>query len=240
MRFDSGATRLLVLALGLQLMGPACATAPGRPLMSVPPPPPAFEASGPDEGWPPRPKDASGVTRVAWTELPDALTDARVEQARRVALADARVRDLLGERFAYIGADNVEAPKGRRARPGEPPAVRVTFFSHTRNQAVEVIAGAERVQSAGATRRVPPEGRDEVDEALGLARRDQRLRGASELRGVGILQPPLPGSPAYGHRVIYVCFLRGEEDLPRFAATVDLTAREVLAAGTLREMEVKP
>jgi len=207
-----------------------------------PPSPPKLEFTGPDAGWPPRVKGATNVRIVGWQEAPGSLTDQVEARVRRAAERDARVRRELGERFAYISADEIEEGKGRRRDPARPLAVRVTFFSHSNNSAVEVTIRGGVVE--GVARRPddqPPEGVGEIAAAVALARRDSRLRGKVQgLTGHAILVSPDQGEPGYGHRVLTVTFRkraadvtvrRDAEELPRYFALVDLSDQKVLAAG---------
>ena len=76
----------------------------------------------------------------------------------------------------------------------------------------------------------PREGREEVEAAAALARREPRLGERTQgLSHYGLVIEPRPDRPGHGHRVIQVVFTKGDEDLPRYSAIVDLTVQKVLA-----------
>ena len=196
-----------------------------------------LEYTGPEEGWPPRPKGQTNIKEVVSQEIPGSLTDALEERIYRAALQNARVRQLLGSRFAYIGMDEIEPDKERPRRPSDPLPTRVTFFSHAKNTAVEVEMKGFAVERAVDRKGYqPPEGADEVRQALALARQDMRLRGSlrglAELNGIQVEVPQ--GTPGYGHRVIEVFFGTEKQNLPDYHALVDLTTKTVLVAEALR------
>ena len=214
-----------------QQQGPAKPTE----LPRQPPPPPVLEFTGPEEGWPPRVKGASDFRLLPLQEIPTARNEKAEAQLRTAALANPRVRELLGERFAFVSAGEVEPKKGADSRPAGSPVVRLTFFSHAHNTAVEVLMSGSRVQSA--ERRpgeAPPEGAEEIRAAIALAERDSRLAGTLEgLSGNALVAFPEKGQPGYGHRVLDVTFTREGVDLARSFALVDLTDEKVLAAGPI-------
>ena len=218
---------LLALAAGEQQ------PAHPKPLPAKPPKAPSLEFTGPREGWPPRPRDQANVKEVPWTETAGGLTEQRAEQLRKAALRDASVRRLLGERFAYITTDTIEPEKDRRPQPGEALQTRVTFYSYTRNTAIEVRMKGEKVEAAEEQKRFqPPEGVEEIKAAIALAQKDRRLQDKLQgLVGHAILAYPRKDQPGHGHRVLYVSFSKEEDDHPRYVALVDLTDRKVLSAG---------
>ncbi|MES1244242.1 MAG: hypothetical protein ABUT39_21735 [Acidobacteriota bacterium] len=191
------------------------------------------EIAGPEAGWPPRPKGVTRFTPVPSREIPGSLTDELEAQIRQASQNDPRVRSLLGSRFAYIMTDEVDGPKESPRRPGEPLVTRVTFYSHANNVAVKVLMrGTEVMEAAQAAGYQPPEGREELEEAIALARRDERLRGQVEgLQGDAMLTWLERGQPGSGNRVLFVCFSKENDDRPAYTALVDLTTQQVLAAG---------
>lgn len=203
---------------------------------SKPPAAPALEYTGPDQGWPPRVKGASDVRLVPWEEIPGSVTEALEGELRQTALQDPRVRQELGERFAYLSADEIEGEaKEQKRDPARPLAVRLTFFSHSHNTAVQVTMRGRVVETVA--RRLgdqPPEGPDEIKVAIALAQRDARLRGKLQgLAGNALVAFPTEGEPGYGHRVLDVTFTKEGQDLPSYFALVDLTEQKVLTAGPI-------
>lgn len=226
-------TLLALFVLALVMLAAGCQEK--RALPEKPPEVHAIEFTGPEAGWPPKPKGQTNVTEVAWQEIPGSLTDSLEAAIRRAALQDTRVPNLLGARFAYISTDEIEPAEKRSRLPSEPLVTRVTFFSHSNNVAVEARLQGLRVDSAKTKEGYqPPEGKDEIEAAIALARRDDRLRDkVPNLSGDAILAFPEREQPGYGHRVLYVTFSIEEEDLPRYFALVDLTEPTVLSAGPI-------
>lgn len=82
----------------------------------------------------------------------------------------------------------------------------------------------------------PPEGRQDVQRGIELAKADPRLAGkVDQLQGHGLLMQPDRGffrnDPGYAHRTIWITFSKGEDGDPKFWAVVDLTDDKVLEAG---------
>lgn len=189
--------------------------------------------SGPQEGFPPQVRGRTNVIAGPAQERTIALTDAVAAQTRAAALQDQRVRALLGSRFTFISIDELDPEKGQSVKPGA-AASRITLFSYTNNVAVVVRMNGLKVEDA--TRRdnyQPPEGTDEIREAIDLAGRDERLRGKLQgLDGHAILTLNTRGA---GHRVLRVTFRQGDEDVPRYFANVDMSEQKVLSAGAVAD-----
>jgi hypothetical protein len=206
-----------------------------KPLPERPPTVERLRFTGPDSGWPPRPLGRTNVREVRSTQQGLYLTDTLAAQLRRVAIQDARVQSILGQRFAFISVEAVDVPKGS-ARAPSARLFRLLFFSHSNNVPVEVLVRDLRVQQVERRPNYDvPEGREEVDTAIALAREDPRLRPAvAALEGSAILAYLESGAQGFGHRVLHVTFARAGEDVPRYWAYVDLTDRRVLSVGEER------
>jgi serine protease AprX len=177
---------------------------------------------------PPQAVGATQIEEVPWVELEGALTDAREATLRALALDNPAFRQLLGARFAFVSADQEETAKGE----GNSPIIRLTYFSHERNSAVQAImigdAFSDLVRRPDLE---PPAGADEIQEALDLARADDRLRGrVTGLIGDGmVLTIESQAEPGFGKRVLYVTFSKNDhEELPIYSAVVDLTTPSVI------------
>lgn len=82
----------------------------------------------------------------------------------------------------------------------------------------------------------PPEGQQDVQRGIELAKADPRLAGKVEqLQGHGLLMQPdrglLRNDPGYAHRTIWITFSNGQDGDPKYWAVVDLTEDKVLEAG---------
>lgn len=188
------------------------------------------EAEG---GWPPLPIGAQNVTLVSWSEVSVSLTEPLGVQLQQAALADAQVRQLLGERFVFISTDELELGKTGRPQTMAELATRLTFFSHTNNVAVEVRMLGSQVKNVKRREGYqPPEGAEEIDLAVQLARRDSRIREkVVGLEAGALVAFPQKDQAGYGNRVLYVNFSKSGEGLANYMALVDLTTQKVLAAG---------
>ena len=188
---------------------------------------------GPEGGWPPLPVGAQNITLISSSEVPVTLTESLGVQLQQTALADAQVRQLLGERFVFISADELESGKTKRPQTAEDLATRLTFFSHANNVAVEVRMLGSKVESVERKEGYqPPEGAEEIDLAVQLARRDSRiLDKVADLEAAALVAFPQQDQPGYGNRVLYVSFSKAGTGLAEYKALVDLTAQKVLAAG---------
>lgn len=184
-------------------------------------------------GWPPLPIGAQNVTLISWSEVAVSLTEPLGVQLQQAALADAQVRQLLGERFVFISADELEQGKTGRPQTTAELATRLTFFSHTNNVAVEVRMLGSKVENVNRREGYqPPEGAEEIDLAVQLARRDSRIREkVANLEAGALVAFPQKDQPGYGNRVLYVSFSKLGEGLAHYMALVDLTTQKVLAAG---------
>ncbi len=234
----------ITITLLLTLLGVACRKP--RPQQAVlPEKAPEVvrqEFTDKQEGFPPKVKGRTNVKALAAQELSTSLTDTLAAQTRDAALQDARVRELLGARFAYITVDEIEPEKGQTVNPGAGLITRVTFFSYANNAAVYVRMNGLRVESATKEEGFqPPEGREEIKAAIALASGDNNLRGKLQgLTGHAILSYTPQGQAGYGHRVLRVTFRNGDEDVPRYFAMVDLTDQKVLSAGAMGQENKEP
>jgi hypothetical protein len=225
----------VLLAMSALLLGIAgCQHAKQATLPAKIPSPPDIQISGHNQEWPPRPQGRTNVVDVPYTEFAGALTAAREAQLRQAATQDARVRAALGERFGYIAANRAEPDKERPNISAEAIPFRLTFYSYSNNVAVEVLMKKDTV--AEVSRREgyqPPEGAEEIKEAIALAQRESRLSEAVKgMYATAILTAPAKGTPGYGHRVLHVSFTAtgGPEEVPTYYALVDLTEQKVVVA----------
>ena len=205
------------------------------PLPQKVPKVPKLVFTGPKEGWPPRPQEQLDVREVHVQEIPGSLTDDLEDQIRMVATQNERVQALLGDRFAYINTDSLQhLSKGQHFSSSRPLATRVTFFSYTNNVAVEVLMQGLNMESVTRHQGYqPPEGDDEIKEAIALARADSRLQDkVQELHADAILLPATGEQPGHNHRLLWVTFSDPEESYEEkvtlFSASVDLTDQKVL------------
>ncbi len=152
---------------------------------------------------------------------------------REAALRDGRVRESLGDRFAFITSDSLNAGKWSKDSGTEAVSSRLIFFSHARNTAVEVTLKGTAVQDVQDKRGYQPkEGQEEIVEAIRLARNEESLRGHVELLDAhAILLPVGAESIGCGHRTLWITFTESgdaaHEKPALFAATVDMITRTV-------------
>jgi hypothetical protein len=192
---------------------------------------PALRFSGLEQEWPPTPTGRANEKVIPLgREIAGSLTIQLREQILTTSSQSPRVRELLGDRFGYIGIDEAS----EKVTTPSSPLVVVTFFSHTHNTAVKVhMRGLEILDVVREPDLQPHAGLDEVDMAVSLAQADSRLKEkVTELEGGGILVVPSYEQPGYGHRVLYVTFAEKLGTTPLYSAIIDLTDNKVLSAGT--------
>lgn len=158
------------------------------------------------------------------------MTGELEKQYRRVVTQDATSRSVLGRRLAYIYAETIEPPKGKKR---DSINVKLWYFSYAANTAVAVTLKNGVVQKAEKTEYWPPEGREEVEAAVALARSHPALRGkVNDLEGGATLAQAERGrAPSWlGNRALDVRFFDADR-VSKYMALVDLTTEKVLRAG---------
>jgi len=167
------------------------------------------------------------------------LTAAEVATLRKAAESDSRVMALLGSRWAFVEADRVP-PEGKISFGccrHTTSLTRLVYYSYGQNVAVDVRMKEMNVLSAARLEGYqPPEGQQDVQRGIELAKADSRLAGKVEqLQGHGLLMQPDRGffrnDPGYAHRTIWITFSQGQDGDPKYWAVVDLTEDRVLDAG---------
>ncbi|HQR14254.1 MAG TPA: hypothetical protein PKW52_04295 [Nitrospira sp.] len=242
---------LLLLAVGCSLdassrgpFGPADPETPipKRPLPAQVPTKHALEFTADESPGHIKPKMAGSTADAVVTRSPNptaSLSASEIADLRRTAEADPRVRALLGARWGFIDADPMSSPSKMTLGCCRQQArfTRLTYFSYSHNVAVEVNLKDGTVLQASRTEGyLPPEGPQDVQRGIELARADARLSGkVNGLQGHGLLMQPDRGffknDPGYGHRVMWITFSQGVGGDPKYWAQVDLTDDRVLDAG---------
>lgn len=206
------------------------------------PVPHVFQFTGDDTAGHHKPKMAgavadAGVKRA--TNEGAVLTSGEVAALRRAAEGDRRVAALLGKRWAFIDADRLP-PEGKVSFGccrDVSSMTRLVYYSYGQNVAVEVRMKDTNVLSVSrAEGYQPPEGQQDVQRGIELAKADRRLAGkVDQLQGHGLLMQPDRGffrnEPGYAHRTIWITFSKGHDGDPKYWAVVDLTDDKVLEAG---------
>jgi hypothetical protein len=167
---------------------------------------------------------------VPFEPIPGARTVQDVEAYVQTARSDARVQRLLGERSAYIQEIAVGDPK---SQDFDPHYLRLIFFNHAQSRTVEVLSRRGQVESTQYIPYWPPEGKEEIAQAISLAKQDLRLVGkVNDLREGGMVWQPTANVEYLNHRVMDIRFY-DDNLISRFYATVDLTDLKVQAAGPI-------
>ncbi|MEX5217995.1 MAG: hypothetical protein AB7G68_14260 [Nitrospiraceae bacterium] len=208
-----------------------------RPLPASAPIPARLEFDDPPDGSRVRVKNATALPDSAVVHSPDAALPSAVEFQARAA-ANTAVRNLLGERYALISVHPADPPHkfDLGCCSPAPPLMEGTFYSYSHDAAVEVALRGERIVSVRQRKDyLPPESEEELDQAVELARKDDRIAASIQgLEGHAILMQPGDGiifnDPGYGHRVFWVTFSQGVSGNPEYWAVVDLSERKVLKA----------
>lgn len=218
-----------------------------KPLPAHPPTvaPLEFTQTSPDARLTPK----EGVINEAKAEvllstIEEIPADAPVVKAAEQA---GPVKAKLGTRYFFIDADPITqrdpfCSKAKSAVPSSQtpvpqPTTRITYYSYSQNAPVIVcMRGEEFVSLAPIPADYqPPEGAGEIDEAIRVARLDQRIRDkVKDLDAHVLLTDPewrlwWWNAEGYGHRVFYVTFAKGRSGDPQYYAVVDLTEENDLA-----------
>ena len=192
-----------------------------------------LEFDNPEEFFPPRPKGYSEFTTVP-VENARELGSERIAAFRTAALADARVRDALGERFIHLQSGELDAAKPDGAEAARPAALyQLQFYSYTNGNTVDVAFGSDNALLSVQVRKdlQPPESPEEIAAARAIVL--EQSKAGRELRGLaatGILSgPEAVGLPPDG-RVLYLTF-NTPENVIRHVAWVDMRNRKVIKEG---------
>lgn len=160
--------------------------------------------------------------------VPFGMTGELELEYRATAERNPAVKRLLGARFAYSYLETIDPEKGHER---DSVHVKLWFFSHTNTMAVWAQMKDGVVEDSGESNIAIPEGADEIEEAVDLARRDPALRGhVNDLLGGGMLKVSVEGAAWEGHRVLEVHFGNADH-VAQYRALVDLTDERVLEAG---------
>jgi hypothetical protein len=190
------------------------------------------------------PSDGARRMPMGITALPagqgtaaDGSTSTTVSDLAAKAVANPKVREALGSRSTLIST-TATAPSAKHLSgccTAMSPKHRLMFYSYTNDVAVDVEMKGDDVISIMRRERsyLPPEGEEEMQQAIALARKDSRIPGGlPQLDGHAILMQPGDGllwnEPGYGHRVFWVTFSQGLSGNPEYWAVVDLSAQTVL------------
>lgn len=228
---------------------------PKKPLPASPPLLSELSLELPSEGGPRRPIDPLAPLAIQGN-LPTIILVEKDESAlRSTAEEHSEVKTQLGERYGFINSQEmpanrclIETPseEGEDLSPSTPlanaeMAYRLTYYSYTHNSAVHVCINGNQVTAQPDPRKgyQPPEGVEEIKQAIALARKDSRIaQDVQNLFGHAILTSPeeyryfwVSDEAGFGDRVLWVTFSETPESLALYFARVDLTNGQVLDAG---------
>lgn len=150
---------------------------------------------------------------------------------RELALADARVHDSLGNRFALLGSGWLEADKDQGA-DATSERYRLVFYSYQHNVAVNVVVERNKVVDVtpGKKGYQPAESHEEVEAAADLVKKDDRYRALVE----GLVARGIETPSKDGNRHLYVTFHKQKRTPAVVEATVDMTLGRVVTARRLQ------
>ena len=169
---------------------------------------------------------------VGFDSIPGALNTQDVVAYVAAARAEPRVQRLLGERSAFV--QELDASDSKL---GNPTAhhLKLIFYSHTHSRTVEVTVNRNNVLGARyVDNYYPPEGKEEIDQAIGIAKQDPRLAGrVNDLRAGGMSFQHVENTSYLNHRVMDIRFY-DDALVSKYFAVVDLTDLKVQAAGAVQ------
>jgi hypothetical protein len=200
----------------------------------IPPDLPELQFSEEGGRWPPQLEGVTDLKILETQPVYFAITPALKARLAEVALQSDAMRRTLGKRFAFMGAELVEAAKIEEGqRPPEQRDAIVTFYSYDRNVAVQaLVRDGEILNVEERSGFQPPETEEEVAAATRLALQDSRLKAVSDAyEPRGLITEAGEGERNAGNRLIYISFERRGTAVAEYFALVDLTLGEVLDAG---------
>lgn len=183
--------------------------------------------------FPPTPKGYSQVTdpksTLTVTPSPNMLNEQQIRDLRQRAEADARLKQALGIRYAFLSASRADI--GDKSAVTQKQDVRLVYFNYTTNRAVHVQLSTDTVKTVQVQPRgyQPPESGEEIKIAEEIVRRDSRYTEAVKGLPVRGILTPAPE----GRRYIYLMFKKPQEPAA-FAATVDLTEGKIVTAAPIK------
>ena len=176
----------------------------------------------------PEPVDLDQVDESQWAELD--------REAREVALADERVRDVLADRrYSVIGVGRLDRKQSREER------VVLVAYCYDDGLAYEVLLSRESdgltVRDVSSADYQPAPSDEEVEQAIKLASSHRlvadRLQPDFEAHAL-LTSGVEPGDEHYGRRRFSVVFGPSDERLPRVHSVVDLGSEELVWVHTNR------
>lgn len=158
------------------------------------------------------------------------VREARVRM-RELALAEARVRDSLGSRFALLASGWLDPDKDQGA-DATSDRYRLVFYNYERNVAVNVVVEKAKVVDVAAGRKgyQPAESHEEVEAAADLVKKDDRYRAMVE----GLLARGIERPSKDGNRHLYVTFHKQKRTPALVEAVVDMTSGRLVTARRLQ------
>ncbi|MFN0016177.1 MAG: hypothetical protein ACKVU2_16680 [Saprospiraceae bacterium] len=194
----------------------------------------ALEFSGSKEGWPPRPKGALDIKEVPFEVIErEKVSSELQEQLKAIAIADKKVKEVLGTNYALLDVFSAELPK---ATSQAISLYTLSYYSYTQNLAVNVQSDGRSVVSVNSIRDFQPvESNEEIESASRLVIAQSPISDKVKgLRAKGIITEMPRGTKGHGHRVLYLSYLKNAtDDLPLYYALVDLTKNTILETGSL-------
>jgi hypothetical protein len=173
----------------------------------------------------------AGARAVGFELIAGALTTEDVLSYADRARADARVQALLGERSAFVQEIDRDQTKAANRTSHQ---LRLIFYSHSHSRTVEVTMDHGTVLEAKYIEYYPPEGKQEIEQAVALAKQDARLAGlVADLQAGGMNFQHTQNSDYLNHRVMDIRFYDATL-VSRYFAVVDLTELKVQAAGPVQ------
>jgi hypothetical protein len=161
-----------------------------------------------------------------------ALTTQHVDDARAIALRDARVsRRLESIPHAFMGGALYSSKDPKAASH-----IQLVFYDYKSNVAVEVHVDPHKkaVERVIEGQFQPAPTKEELKKAIDLAAKDRRIAdpiAKDGLEGRAIQVTPPKGHAHAGRRLFDVRFGEPNARLPRLKAMVDIGAEAVLEAG---------
>ena len=162
------------------------------------------------------------------------LTDEMLIGVREVVMRHEPLQKLLADkRYIAIGASLRESKD-----PDSPSTILFILYDYGENKVIEVTLDRRslEVKDITTSRYQPPPVQEEIDHAINLARKHEKLAAhlADNFIGTAILvTADDPRDPRHNHRLFDVRFGCPDERLPQYSALVDLSTEKVISSGNV-------
>ncbi len=187
-----------------------------------------------DLSFPPKLKGQSLESNVHLDIIPGRRLNVQEtrQEMRAVAIAEPKVKRLLGQRFSLLSSGWLDKDKQGIETTAE-DRYEMVFYNYVANHVVTVTTSKSGDVKDVRSKRVivqPPESREEIEAAAKIVHADRRHGEATRdllVRGI-VTEGRAP------NRYLYLLFYRESQKRAVYDATVDISSGRIVSAGPVR------